>query len=192
MSDLWLYFTQGLKHIIDWQAYEHLLFLLLICAAYTFSEWKRILTALSIFTIINFISILLAAYNVVRVSQTLVLFLIPFTIMLVGVFNVFTAGKEKRMEKLGIIYIAAAFYGFIHGMVYHDILSAAPDEKNLFSLFSYTFGIEIGQILVAIIILIVGMIFHSVFRFNKRDWVLVVSALVIGMSVPLIVQSWHF
>lgn len=192
MSDFWLYFNQGLHHIIDWKSYEHLIFLLLVCAAYTFSEWKRILIALSVFTIINFISILLAAYNVVRVSQNLVLFLIPFTIMLVGVFNVFTAGKEKRMEKLGVVYIAATFYGFIHGMVYHGIFSAATDGKNFFSLFSYTLGIEIGQILVAIIILMIGIIFHSVFRFNKRDWVLVVSALVIGMTAPLIIQSWHF
>ncbi len=192
MSDLWLYFNQGLFHIIDWKAYEHILFLAVISAAYTFSDWKRILIALSLFTLVNFISILLATYNVVRVSQSLVLFLIPFTIMLVGVFNLFTAGKQKELEKLGIVYISAIFYGFIHGMVYHSILSSPPNGKNLFSLLGYSVGIEVGQILIAIIVLIIGMIFNSIFRFNKRDWVLVVSALVIGMTVPMVIQSWHF
>lgn len=192
MSDFWLYFNQGLHHIIDWKSYEHLIFLLLVCAAYTFSDWKRILLTLSVFTVVNSISIMLAAYNVVSVSRNLVLFLIPLTILIVAVFNLFTAGKEKQMEKLGILYIAATFYGFIHGMVYHNILSVQPKGKNLFSLLEYTLGIEIGQIIVVLIALIIGLIFQSVLRFNKRDWTLVISALVIGMLIPIIILNWHF
>lgn len=192
MSDLWLNFNQGLYHIIDGKAYEHILFLAIICAAYTFSDWKRILISLSIFTIVNSLSILLAAYNVVRVSQNLVLFLIPFTIVLVGTFNLFTAGKEKQMEKLGIIYIAATFYGFTHGMIYHQIFSASINGKKFLALIGYSFGVEIGQILIAISILILGIIFQSMLRFNKRDWVLVISALGIGLAIPMLMKSWLF
>lgn len=192
MSDFWLYFNQGLYHVIDWTNLEHILFLILICAAYSFSDWKRILIVITVFTLANFLSILLAAYNVVSVSRGLILFLIPFIIVITAFFNLFTAGKEKQMESLGVLYIAGAFYGFIHGMVYHGILSSSPKGKNFLSLLEYSLGIEIGQVIVAIAILFIGLIFQSIFRFNKRDWVLVLSALVIGILIPNLIETWRF
>ncbi|HET8803803.1 MAG TPA: HupE/UreJ family protein, partial [Aequorivita sp.] len=67
MSDFWLYFNLGLHHVLDWKAYDHILFLIVLCAAYTFASWKRLLLLVTMFTIGHTLSLLLASYNVVSV-----------------------------------------------------------------------------------------------------------------------------
>ena len=105
MSDFWLYFKLGLEHVLDWKAYDHILFLIVLCAAYNFVSWKRLLLLVTLFTLGHTISLLLANYEVVTVSNKWIEFLIPMTILVAAVFNLFTAGKKKRVEKLGhLIY----------------------------------------------------------------------------------------
>ena len=79
MIDFWHYFKLGLTHVLDWQAYDHVLFLIALVAAYTFSNWKRILILVSLFTLGHTISLLLANYNMVTVSGKWIEFFIPIT-----------------------------------------------------------------------------------------------------------------
>ncbi|MDN3723257.1 HupE/UreJ family protein [Aequorivita sp. SDUM287046] len=192
MSDFWLYFNLGLHHVLDWKAYDHILFLIVLCAAYNFSAWKRLLVLITMFTIGHTISLLLASYNVVTVSGKLIEFLIPVTILVTALFNLFTAGKEKKMEKMGIFYIVTIFFGLIHGLGFASFFNALDRRKEILPLLEFALGIEAAQIIVVLILLIIGFIFQTIFRFNKRDWVLVVSSLVIGMIVPMLIDNWIF
>lgn len=192
MSDFWLYFNHGLHHVLDWKAYSIILFLVVLSAAYTFSSWKRLLLLVTLFTVAHTVSLLLATYNVVSVSSRVIAFLIPITILITALFNLFTAGKEKKIEKMGVFYMLTAFFGLIHG------LGCAPYFMGLFGndkflpIMEIALGIEIGQIMVVILFLIFAFIFQTIFRFNKRDWVLVISALVIGMVIPMIIDKGIF
>ena len=192
MSDFWLYFNLGLHHVLDWKAYDHILFLIVLCAAYTFSSWQRLLVLVTMFTIGHTLSLLMASYNVVTVSGRLIEFLIPVTILLTALFNLFTAGKEKKMEKMGILYIVTIFFGLIHGLGFASFFTALDSGSGLLSLLEFALGIEAAQIIVVLIILIIAFIFQTIFRFNKRDWVLVVSSLVIGMIIPMLINNWIF
>ncbi|MCW8981712.1 MULTISPECIES: HupE/UreJ family protein [Altibacter] len=192
MSDFWLYFKLGLEHVLDWKAYDHILFLIVLCAAYTFNSWKRLLLLVTLFTIGHTISLLMANYNVVSVSTRWIEFLIPVTILVTALFNLFTAGKEKRAEKLGLFYIATVFFGLIHGFGFASYYKMINADNDILPLLEFALGVEAAQIIVVIIVLILAFIFQMLFRFNKRDWVLVVSSIVIGMIIPMLIENWIF
>lgn len=188
MSDFWLYFNLGLHHVLDWKAYDHILFLIVLCAAYNFSSWKKLLLLVTLFVIGHTLSLMLAVYGVVSVSSGLIEFLIPVTILVTALFNLFTAGKEKKIEKMGIFYIATIFYGLIHGLEFTTFNSSG----NIMPILVSSLGIEAAQIIVVLLILIAAFIFQTIFRFNKRDWVLVISSFVIGMVIPMLIDTWIF
>ncbi len=192
MSDFWLYFNLGLHHVLDWKAYDHILFLIVICAAYTFSSWKKLLILVTLFTLGHTFSLLLASYDVVSVSGKVIKFLIPVTILITALFNVFTAGKGKKVERIGVFYMIAIFFGLIHGLGFASYFHALDTGGRLVPLLEFELGIEVAQIIVVIVVLIIAFVFQTIFRFNKRDWVLVVSSLVIGSLIPMLIESWIF
>lgn len=192
MSDFWLYFNQGLNYVISWKAYNVILFLVVICAAYIFSAWKKLLVLITIFTFSHAISLLLATHNIISVSEKVIVVLIPFTILVAALFNLFIAGKEKKVEKLGVSYIISAFFGLINGLGFAFSFKQLNPSKDLLPLLNFELGVVAAQLIVVIIVLIVAFIFQTIFRFNKRDWVLVVSSIVVGMLVPVLINNWSF
>jgi cytochrome bd-type quinol oxidase subunit 2 len=189
MNDFWFYFTLGLEHVLDWQAYDHVLFIIVLCAVYTFSAWRRLLLLVTLFTVGHTLSLLLANYGVVQVSSWWIECLIPITIAVTALFNLFTAGKEKRAEKLGLLYIATVFFGLIHGFGFAKYFNMISSDNDILHLLEFALGIEAAQIIVVIVTLILGFLVQTLFRFNKRDWVLVISAIVIGLVIPMLIQN---
>ena len=192
MSDFWLYLKLGLTHVLDWQAYDHIVFLIVLIAAYNFSNWKRIFILVSLFTIGHTASLLLANYSVVTVSSKWIEFLIPVTILLAAVYNLFTSGKINRSEKVGLFYVITVFFGLIHGFGFATYYKMITGGNEILPLFEFALGIEFAQLIIVAIVLISSFIFQSIFRFNKRDWVLVVSSIVIGVVIPMLQNNWPF
>ena len=192
MSDFWLFFNNGLHYIFNWKTYDIILFLIVLCAAYNFSAWKKLLILITLFTLGHTISLLLGFYNVVTVSSRVVAFLIPITILFLALFNLFTAEKGKKVEKKRILYIVAAFFGLIHGLGFVPTFKELNPSGGFLPLLEFELGVEAGQIMAVIIILIITFVFQNIFRFNKRDWVLVVSSIVIGMLIPMFINNWIF
>ena len=192
MSDFWLYLNLGLNHVLDWQAYDHILFLIVLVAAYTFSSWKNIFILVTLFTVGHTMSLLLASYNVVTVSSNWIEFLIPITILIAAVYNLITAGKNRYSESIGLFYVITIFFGLIHGFGFASYFKIINDDKAILPLLEFALGIEIAQLIVVLFVLLLGFIFQRIFRFNKRDWVLVVSSIVIGLVIPMLHQNWPF
>jgi|TARA_B110000211_G_scaffold14516_1_gene15267 hypothetical protein len=192
MSDFWLYLKLGLTHVLDWQAYDHIVFLIVLVAAYNFSNWKRIFILVSLFTIGHTASLLLANYSVVTVSSKWIEFLIPVTILVAAIYNLFTSGKINRSEKVGLFYVITVFFGLIHGFGFATYYKMITGGNEILPLFEFALGIEFAQLIIVTIVLISSFIFQSIFRFNKRDWVLVVSSIVIGVVIPMLQNNWPF
>tara|TARA_B110000902_G_scaffold32415_1_gene34598 strand:- start:720 stop:1298 length:579 start_codon:yes stop_codon:yes gene_type:complete len=192
MSDFWLYLKLGLTHVLDWQAYDHIVFLIVLVAAYNFSNWKRIFILVSLFTIGHTASLLLANYSVVTVSSKWIEFLIPVTILVAAMYNLFTSGKINRSEKVGLFYVITVFFGLIHGFGFATYYKMITGGNEILPLFEFALGIEFAQLIIVTIVLISSFIFQSIFRFNKRDWVLVVSSIVIGVVIPMLQNNWPF
>ena len=190
MSDFWLYLKLGLTHVLDWQAYDHIVFLIVLVAAYNFSNWKRIFILVSLFTIGHTASLLLANYRVVAISSKWIEFLIPVTILVAAFYNLLTLGKNNRSEKVGLFYVITIFFGFIHGFGFATYYKMITGGNEILPLFEFALGIEFAQLIIVTIVLISSFIFQSIFRFNKRDWVLVVSSIVIGVVIPMLQNNW--
>lgn len=196
MSEFWIYFNMGLKHVLNISAYDHALFLIGITIPYTFNEWKKWLLLISLFTVGHTISLLLSVFGVIYFKENLVEFLIPITILIVAIFNLFTAGKSSKNESITLISIVTLIFGIIHGLAFaNDFKSILPGNATdkLLPLGEFALGIECSQLIIVIIVLLLSFLVQTVFRFSKRDWTLVMSAFIIGVVTPLIIQSplWH-
>ncbi|MDX6180567.1 HupE/UreJ family protein [Flavobacterium sp. Fl-77] len=192
MSEFWIYFQIGLKHVLDIHAYDHVLFLIALTVPYSFKDWKRILLLVSVFTIGHTLALLLSVFGIIAVKANIVEFLIPITILVTAVFHLFTAGKTGKNESLNLIFFVTLFFGIIHGLGFSNyfktILGGTATSK-LLPLGEFALGIEVAQLVVVFIVLILSYIVQTVFRFSKRDWTLVMSAFVIGVVIPMIISS---
>lgn len=190
MTDFFLYLKLGLTHVLDWQAYDHVLFLIVLVAAYNFSNWKRIIILVSLFTLGHTVSLLLANFNMVLVSSKWIEFLIPVTILITAIYNLGASGKNNRSEKVGLFYVITLFFGLIHGFGFATYFKMISGGNEILPLLEFALGVEIAQIIVVGAVLILNFIFQTIFRYSKRDWVLVISSIVIGVIIPMLQNTW--
>ncbi len=111
LENFWFNVEYGINHVLDINAYDHVLFLIVLTIPYMFKDWKRVFLLVSMFTLGHTLSLVLATYNVVKINAAIVEFLIPVTILIVALFNVFTSGKGAQKEKVGILFLSTLFFG---------------------------------------------------------------------------------
>ena len=192
MSEFWIYFNIGLKHVLNISAYDHVLFLIALTIPYAFKDWRRLLLLITFFTIGHTLALVLSVYEIVYIKSNLIEFIIPITILIVAFFNLFTAGKNNKNESISLIAFVTLFFGIIHGLGFSNYFKTILPGKSsakLLPLTEFALGIETGQIIVVFVVLIISYIIQTFFRFSKRDWTLVMSAFIIGVIIPLIIQS---
>lgn len=196
MSDFWIYFIIGLKHVLNIFAYDHVLFLLALTVPYDFKSWKRILILVSLFTLGHSLALFLSVFNVISIKVNLVEFLIPITILITAMYNIILSGKSSKKDGITFAGIVTVFFGIIHGLgfsnYFNSILSGKPSDK-LVPLTEFALGIETAQIIVVIAALLLAYMILNLTKFSKRDWTLSISAFIVGVVIPMILQSeiWH-
>lgn len=133
----------------------------------------------------------MAAYDYVSINGKTVEFLIPITIFITAVYNIFSLGKNKKINKERILFFSALIFGIVHGLGFaREFTMVFGDAENkLLALLEFALGIEIAQMIVVLIILFLGHVFQNIFRFSKRDWVLVLSSIVIGLVIPILIEN---
>lgn len=192
MQEFWIFFKIGLSHVMNIHGYDHVLFLIALTVPYAFKDWKRMLLLITIFTVGHTIALFLSVFNIIVVKANIVEFIIPITILITAFYNLFTAGKSSKKESITFIGFVTLFFGIIHGLGFSNyfktILSGEAIDK-LPNLFEFALGIEVAQIIVVLVVLLLSFIFQTLFRFNKRDFTLTMSAFVIGVVIPLIIDS---
>ncbi len=189
MSEFWLYIKLGFGHVLDWSAYDHILFLIVLTVGYTFDNWKRILVLITLFTLGHTMSLFLASYDVVSVNAGIVEFLIPLTILATAIFNVLTAKSGSKNSKIGVLYGVTIFFGLIHGLGFSIFFKHSSGSGKFISLLEFALGIELAQIVVVIIVVLISFIVQTFFRFSKRDWILIISSIVVGMVIPMLMAN---
>ncbi|QLC67289.1 HupE/UreJ family protein [Flavobacterium sp. LPB0248] len=192
MSQFWIYFQIGLKHVLDINAYDHVLFLIALTVPYLFKDWKRIFLLVSIFTIGHTLALILSVYGIIAIKVDVVEFLIPITILVTALYHLFTAGKTSKNDGVNLVFFITLFFGIIHGLGFSNyfktILGGSATSK-LLPLGEFALGIEAAQLVVVFVVLVISYIVQTVFRFSKRDWALVMSAFIIGVVIPMIIES---
>jgi hypothetical protein len=191
MSDFWFNVGYGLNHVLDINGYDHVLFLMVLAVPYTFKEWRPVLILVSLFTLGHTLSLVLAAYGIVKVNASLVEFLIPLTILVAAVYNVLKAGKPVKAKNINLLMFTSMFFGLIHGLGFarEFRMFIGLAEEKLVPLVEFALGIELAQVIVVFVVLFLGFLFQTLFRFSKRDWILVLASVVIGLVLPMIIEN---
>ena len=199
------YLELGFDHISDIKAYDHILFLVALCAIYKVKEWRKVLILVTAFTIGHSITLALAALDIISFPSKIVEFLIPVTILLTSLYNVYTIGNANALlvsettnkkPSLTINYLAALFFGLIHGMGFSNFLRSmlmpGQEEELIPQLLAFNIGVELGQLLIVGIILACSYIVLHLFKAKQRDWTLFVSGAAAGVALILMMDTWPF
>lgn len=191
MIDSFLKFLElGLYHIISFDGYDHILFVVLLSLPFLFKDWKWVLILVSIFTLGHTLSLILGVYDVINLNVNVTEWLIPVTIFFTALYNIFTAGKSVQRRPY-FVYGIVLFFGLIHGLGFANAFESmvSNNESTFLSVIEFGLGIEIGQLIVVFCALFLSFIFQNIFRFSNRDWVLVSSSIILGFMLPAIFMS---
>src|SRR5664279_473840 len=159
MNDSELFFSLGWHHIISTSALDHILFIIALSAIYIFSDWKKVLILVTAFTIGHSLTLALSVYDIIRINNKLVEILIPCTIVVTAVFNLFQ--KHAGQKKIQLNFFLSLFFGLIHGMGFaNSIRFMLPDNENIaIPLLSFNIGLEAGQVVIVLLILLLSYLF---------------------------------
>lgn len=190
-----IYLQTGFEHIIDLNAYDHILFIIALCAIYQLSEWKKVAILATAFTIGHSVTLALAALDILSFPTAIVEFLIPVTIFITAIYNVLPKKKwDNNVTKwLNLNYLLALVFGFIHGMGFSNFFKAMQfpgQESELISqLLAFNIGVEIGQLLIVAFILITSFIAFNILKIKQREWNLFISGAAAGVAIILMMET---
>lgn len=182
------FFNLGWHHIISWDALDHILFIIVITAIYIITDWKQVVILVTAFTIGHSITLALSVFDILRFPDKLVEFLIPCTIVITAVTNLFQHNFANKSIRLN--YYLALFFGLIHGMGFANTLRFILSENQHIGvgLFAFNVGLEFGQIIVVLIILLIAYLFIDYIKVRRREWVLFLSAAVFSLALKMIFE----
>ena len=175
---------QGIHHILIGP--DHLLFLvgLLLLGG----SIRRLAMVVTAFTVAHSVTLSLAALNILSPPANLIEPAIALSIVYVGADNLLAqGGRDVRA------WIAFAF-GFIHGFGFANVLREMelPRQALGWSLFSFNFGVEIGQLIVVVAVASVFAALRSKSEWAGRHLVLAGSIVVMIAGAYWFVQRVFF
>jgi len=141
------FLVMGVKHI--WTGYDHLLFLFgLLIVTRNFASSFKIITC---FTIAHSITLAVATLSLVQFSSRIVEPLIAASIVYVGIENLFRGDDPKGR------WLLTFAFGLIHGFGFASVLRELGVGANgsgiAVPLVSFNLGVELGQIVIAALVL---------------------------------------
>lgn len=187
LQEFQIYLQLGFEHILDWQGYDHMLFILALCGGYTFSQWKDVLVLITAFTVGHSITLALSALDLFRLDDGLIEFLIPLTILLTGLYHWLSANQHVEKQVSRWEYGLALGFGCIHGMGFSNYFRALmlDSASVLKPLLFFNIGIEIGQIVFVLLALGVATLALRFTNLPHSAWNRVISGLVILAALYL-------
>lgn len=188
------FFSLGLHHIADPQAYDHIIFIVALCAIYRLVEWRRVAVLVTAFTIGHSITLALAALKLVTPQYQLVEMLIPITICITAIYNVLKPDNPDVTKvfsrSVNINYLFAVFFGLIHGLGFSNYFrELLGNEADIIQpLFAFNVGIEAGQLTIVAVILGASFLAFNVFKVSQRSWTQFISGAAFGIAVTLLIK----
>jgi len=191
MSEFETYLRLGFSHITDLGAYDHIVFIIAVCAVYELWQWQSMLMLVTAFTVGHSITLGLATAGFILIPTEIVEFLIPVTIFVTCLLNVIKSPNEYRRKKVRFNYPLTLFFGLIHGNGFSNYLRAllGQEESILMPLFSFNIGLEIGQLMIVSLVMAGSTLVVYGFKASHRSWTIFISGAAAGISVILMTQT---
>ncbi len=147
------YFILGLEHLL--LGLDHLAFLLVLL--YLIRNYKTLIIAVTSFTVAHSITLGLAAFELLKVPQKPVEAVIALSILVVA-WEVTRAHRQPDKRPLILVYpwCLTFVFGLLHGLGFASALAeiGLPEDSSLWALALFNLGIEAGQLLVILALLL--------------------------------------
>lgn len=196
METFRIYLQLGFEHIADLKGYDHILFIVALCAVYPLKSWKKVALLATAFTLGHSLTLALAVTDIIRIPANLVEFLIPLTILLTAVYNTTLPESQDHNDlwtrRARAHYALAATFGLIHGMGFSNFLRAMllPGEEHElgWQLLAFNLGVELGQLLIVFVALLLAFAAMQGLKVQQRSWTLFISGAAAGLSLVMALE----
>jgi hypothetical protein len=192
MSEFWFYLKLGLQHVLDFAAYDHILFLSVLAIPFTFKSWKKVVILATVFTITHCLSLALSSFGILEVDVSLIEFLIPVTIVLTALFNIVYV--KTKVEHKSILFHAGAtaLFGLIHGFGFSNYFKMLMmDQKDKVTpLLGFASGIELSQLSIILSVLIIAFFTQEVAKLKQSLFIIGASILIILITIPILIETF--
>ena len=190
------YLQLGFGHIADLKGYDHILFVVALCAIYRIREWRKVALLVTAFTLGHSLTLALAALDIIPVNSAWVEFLIPLTILATALYNVLVHKEESQLNTLSLSlrlnYLFALFFGLIHGMGFSNFLrsSLLPGEEGelVTQLLAFNIGVELGQLAIVGAVLCLSYVMLFLLKVKQREWNVFVSGSAFGLALVMALE----
>jgi hypothetical protein len=190
-----IFLRLGLHHILNIGAYDHILFVTLLTIGYKPSQWKIVLALVTAFTLGHTTSLAIATFGYFHMGRALIEWLIVITIFVTGVetllageVNETRAFTMKYWYKYGLTMI----FGLIHGLGFASTLVTLMGKESHLALplISFNLGVELGQWVVVIMIMILSYIALHIFKLKAK--ILNLAVPITGIVISIILMVMRF
>jgi len=190
MQDFSLYFELGWQHILDWQGYDHILFVTALCGVFLLSDWRKVLILVTAFTIGHSVTLALSVFNKILIPSSWIEFLIPVTIFITAFINILK--KKVSKNRFNPTYFLALLFGLIHGMGFSNYLKSLMGKSNnvVAQLLSFNIGLEFGQIIIVLSVLLISFLMINILKVQRREWNLFLSSAIFGIAVIMAIERF--
>ena len=188
MEQFKLYFQLGTEHILDINGYDHILFVIALCAIYAAQDWKKVLILVTAFTIGHSITLALSALDIIHFQSDVIEFFIPVTIFITAFANIIRKQNTLKQGFVNLNYFFGLFFGLIHGLGFSNYLKSllGRNESIVSPLLAFNLGLELGQIIIILVFVVISFLFIGLFNVARRDWNLVISSAVAGIAITIL------
>ena len=183
MEDFVFYFKLGWEHIISFDAFDHLFFIMALTSIYLLKDIKQVLFLVTAFTIGHAISLSLSILNLVSVNSSIVEFLIPISIIITAEIQFIKSIHPKAPFQFK--YIFALLFGLLHGLGFANTIRMimAESQQIALPLFSFNIGLEIGQICFVFILLLLAHFFIQIIGLPQKWWIRILNTIALGAGI---------
>lgn len=202
MQSEFLSFLQlGYEHVTDLAGYDHMLFVIGLCAAIQPEDWKKILGLVTAFTLGHCLTLIIAGSQGHQLSSATIEAAVAISIAVAGAGNLFYIWWEKQ-RNFPLYYLLTFAFGLIHGLAFSNFfraLGSGPQEIWR-QLLAFNIGVEFGQLVTVVWFYVLYLVLRRVFAHFFTDataegdvhfhryWNILISSLVVIVGLYLLLD----
>jgi|TARA_B110000444_G_scaffold4006_1_gene3733 hypothetical protein len=186
--DLLFYFELGLFHVLDWSAYDHLLFIIALTIPFSFKEFKTLFWIVTFFTLGHSFSLFFSAHGIYKPPEKIIETLIPITIIFTGINNILKTNNINSSNLIEIII--SIFFGLIHGFGFGNYFNqiSFPLESKINPLIGFAVGVETSQLIIVLAILVINCLVIKLGSYKLSNYINIISAIIVVFALNMILN----
>lgn len=180
----------GFQHLLDFNGYDHMLFLWMSFLGFTFWQYKRAFLHVTFFTLAHSLTLAFCVFQRLPISKEWVERSIALSIALQAAFSLIFRNNLKfnSITSSALIF----FFGLIHGMGFSGLLISllGHSESIVIPLIIFNLGLELGQVLFVLGILLLQSTIHKYLNKITLHYMQISGALGLLLGLSLFISRF--